>query len=177
MSGVRNNIEAASPPPKGLCFAPSALASVICLVAVALATAVSGCGGGDAGKGFGDAVDKARAAQALSLLQTGLVTLALLQADSAGAAQDVVAALAAKDPTNRYTTAPPTETGVVQVVGGAGGPVMLVALGQAPADGQTASYVAAWQGGGTTMYYRGAAPPAYTTEPPAGAGWGSTLPQ
>ena len=147
-------------------------------VSVAIAAALAGCGGGDAGKGFGDAVDKARAAQALSTLQTGLVTLALLQADSGGAAaQDVVAALAAKDPTNRYTTDPPGETGVVQVVGGKGGPVMLVALGQAPADGQAGSYVAAWQGNGTTKYYAGAAPPAYTTEPPSGAGWGSTLPQ
>jgi len=148
------------------------------VLAVAIATVLFGCGGGDAGKGFGDAVDKARAAQALSSLQTGLVTLALLQADSGGAAaQDVVAALAAKDPTNRYTTDPPGETGVVQVVGGAGGPVMLVALGQAPAQGQRPSYVAAWQGGGTTKYYAGAVPPAYTAEPPAGAGWGSTLPQ
>ena len=149
-----------------------------CVLAVAIATVLVGCGGGDAGKGFGDAVDKARAAQALSSLQTGLVTLALLQADSGGAAaQDVVAALAAKDPTNRYTVDPPGETGVVQVVGGAGGPVMLVALGQAPAQEQPPSYVAAWQGGGTTKYYAGTAPPAFTAEPPAGAGWGSTLPQ
>lgn len=152
-------------------------AAPICLLAIALVAALAGCGG-DAGKGFGDAVDKARAAQALSSLQTGLVTLALIQAGSGGAAApDVVAALAAKDPTNRYTTDPPGETGVVQVVGGAGGPVMLVALGQAPDDGQAASYVAAWQGGGTTKYYAGAAMPAFTSEPPAGAGWGSTLPQ
>ena len=149
-----------------------------CVLAVANANELFGCGAGSARKGFGDAVDKARAAQALSSLQTGLVTLALLQADSGGAAaQDVVAALAAKDPTNTYTVDAPGETGVVQVVGGAGGPVMLVTLGQAPAQGQPPSYVAAWQGGGTTKYYAGAAPPAYTAEPPAGAGWGSTLPQ
>lgn len=152
--------------------------NIRCLLMVVMAAALAGCGGGDAGKGFGDAVDKARAAQALSSLQTGLVTLALMQVDSGGApAQDVVAALSAKDPTNRYSTAPPGETGVVQVVGGSGGPVMLVTLGQAASDGRPASYVAAWQGGGTTKYYAGTAPPGYTTEPPVGAGWGSTLPQ
>jgi hypothetical protein len=151
--------------------------NITCVLGVAAAAIVGGCGGGDTGKGFGDAVDKARAAKSLSALQTGLVTLAVLQVDAAGGGQDVVAALQAKDPTNRYTTAPPTEPGVVQVQGGAGGPVMLVALSDAGSEERPASYVAAWQGEGATMYYTGAAPPAFTAGAPSGAGWGTTLPQ
>lgn len=149
----------------------------ITLLAVALATVAAGCGGESSGRGFGDSVDKARAAKALSSLQAGLVTLAVAQADSGGApAGNVVAALQAKDPTSRYTTLAPTEPGVVQVVGGGGGPVMLVTLTDAPAEGP-ARYVAAWQGSGATMYYAGTTAPAYTAEPPASPGWGSTLPQ
>jgi hypothetical protein len=152
--------------------------NTMCSFAVALAVAAAGCGGGDTGSGFGDAVDKARAAEALSSLQTGLVTVALLQADSGGApVQDVAAALQAKDPTNRYTTATPAERGVVQVQGGGGGPVMLIALSEPAADDRPARYVAAWQGSGSTMYYAGPAPPAYTSEQPAGPGWSSTVPQ
>ena len=151
--------------------------NITCLLGVAAAALVGGCGGGDTGKGFGDAVEKARAAKSLSSLQTGLVTLALLQVDASGAGQDVVAALQAKDPTNRYTTAAPTETGMVQVQGGGGGPVMLVALSDAGSDGRAPSYVAAWQGEGATMYFTGAAPPAFTSAAPSGAGWGTTLPQ
>jgi hypothetical protein len=151
---------------------------ITCLLAIALAATLGGCGAGGTGKGFGESVDKARAAKAFSSLQVGLVTIGLLQADSGGTAgPDVAAALQAKDPTNRYTTAVPAETGVVQVLGGAGGPVMLVALSTPASDGRPAQYVAAWQGTGTTMYYAGAAVPAYTSQPPAGPGWGSTPPQ
>ncbi|MGH2978116.1 MAG: hypothetical protein ACRDLQ_00585 [Solirubrobacterales bacterium] len=152
--------------------------NITCVLAVALAAAAGACGGRDPGHGFGDSVDRARAAKTLSSLQTGLVTLSLVQADSGGAAvQDVAAALQAKDPANRYTTAAVTGTGVVQVLGGDGGPVMLVAISDPASEGRAAQYVAAWQGSGTTMYYAGTAAPAYTTEPPAGPGWGSTLPQ
>jgi hypothetical protein len=151
--------------------------NITCLLAVAFATAMGACGT-EAGTGFGDSVDKARAVKALSSLQTGLVTIALVQADSGGApVQDVAAALQAKDPTNRYTTAPPTDTGLVQVLGTGGGPVMLVAMSDPASEGRPAQYVAAWQGSGTTMYYTGAAPPVYTAQAPAGPGWGSTLPQ
>jgi hypothetical protein len=151
--------------------------NISCLLVVAVATAMVGCGT-EAGTGFGDSVDKARAAKTLTSLQTGLVTLGLVQADSGGAAvQDVAAALQAKDPTNRYTTAPPADTGVVQVQGGGGGPVMLLAMSDPASEGRPARYVAAWQGSGTTMYYMGTAPPVYTAQAPAGPGWGSTLPQ
>jgi hypothetical protein len=151
--------------------------NISCLLAVAGVAAMGGCGT-ESGSGFGDSVDKAHAAKTLSALQTGLLTLSLLQVDSGGGAgQDVVAALQAKDPTNRYTPAPPTETGVVQVLGGGGGPVMLLGLSDVASEGRAAQYVAAWQGSGTTMYYTGTAAPAYTAEAPAGPGWGSTLPQ
>jgi hypothetical protein len=153
------------------------LRNISCLLAVAGAAALGGCGT-ESGSGFGDSVDKARAVQTLSALQTGLVTLSLVQADSGAAAvEDVAAALQAKDPTNRYTTAAPTETGVVQVLGGGGGPVMLVGLSDVAGEGRPAGYVAVWQGSGTTMYYAGTAAPAYTAEAPTGPGWGSTLPQ
>ena len=148
-----------------------------CLFALVLAAALGGCAGSDTGKGFATSVDKARTAKALSSLQTGLVTIGLLQVDSGGAAvQNVATALQAKDPTNRYTTAAPTETGVVQVLGGGGGPVLLVALSDTASEDRPATYVAAWQGAGTTMYYTGTAVPVYTTQPPAGPGWGSTPP-
>jgi hypothetical protein len=151
---------------------------ITCLLAAVMAAALGGCGAGGAGKGYGDSVDKARAAKALSSLQVGLVSIGLLQADSAGSSgQDVATALQAKDPTNRYTTAVPAETGVVQVLGSAAGPVMLVALSTPASEDRPAQYVGAWQGTGTTMYYAGTTPPAYTTQPPATAGWASTPPQ
>jgi len=153
--------------------------NITCVFAVAVVTAAAGCGGGgDPVAGLAQSVDRARAANTLNALQTGLVTLSLVQVDSGGAdGQDLAAALQSKDPTHRYTTARPTETGVVQVLGGGAGPVMLVAISEPAIEGRSAHYVAAWQGSGTTMYYAGNAPPAFTPEPPAGAAWGSTLPQ
>jgi hypothetical protein len=149
----------------------------ICLLALAGVAVWAGCGT-QAGTGLGDSVDKAQSAKALSALQTGLVTLALLQSDSGGAAgNNVAAALQAKDPTSRYTTETPAAAGVVQVLGGGGGAVMLVTLAEPPAKDRAPHYVAAWQEVGTTRYYSGEAPPAYTAEPPTGPGWGSTLPQ
>ena len=149
-----------------------------CLLAVVLATAAAGCGSSDPVEGLAESVDRARAANTLNSLQTGLVTLSLVQVDSAGGdVQDLAAALQSKDPTHRYTTARPTETGVVQVLGGDGAPVMLVAISDPAMEGRPAHYVAAWQGSGTTMYYTGTAPPAYTAQAPAGPGWASTPPQ
>jgi hypothetical protein len=154
------------------------LRHIMCLLAVALAAAASGCGQTDPAAGLANSVDKARAAKALSSLQTGLVTLALVQTESGGAgAADVAAALQAKDPTNRYTTAAPTEIGIVQVVGGGDQPVMLVAMSDPGSEGRPPQYVGVWQGSGTTMYYTGTAPPAYVTSAPAGPGWGTTIPQ
>jgi hypothetical protein len=151
---------------------------ITCLLAVALAAAAGGCAGEDPAQGLADGVDKARAAKTLSSLQTALVTLSLVKVESGGAAvQDVVAALQAKDPTNRYTTAAPSAMDVVQVLGGGGGAVMLVAMSDAGSEDRPAQYVGVWQGSGTTMYYAGTTPPAYTTSPPAAPGWGSTLPQ
>ena len=151
---------------------------ITCLLAVAVAAAAGGCTGEDPAQGLADGVDKARAAKTLSSLQTALVTLSVVQVDSGGAAvQDLAAALQAKDPTNRYTTAAPTTTGVVQVLGGGGGPVMLVAMSDPRSQERPAQHVGVWQGSGTTMYYAGTTAPAYTTGPPAGPGWGSTLPQ
>ena len=90
---------------------------------------------------------------------------------------DLAAALEAKDPSNRYVTTVPTNTGVVQVVGGGGGPVMLVAMSDPGSEGgRSPPYVGVWQGAGTTRYYAGTAAPAYTTSRrPAPAG--ATFPQ
>lgn len=54
---------------------------------------------------------------------------------------------------------------------------MLVGINSAPSSGRDPYYVAAWQGGGSTMYYVGHQPPAYTASPPAGPGWSASLPQ
>jgi hypothetical protein len=154
------------------------LRHITCLLAVALAAAAGGCAGEDPAQGLADGVDKARAAKTLSSLQTALVTLSLVEVDSGGAAvQDLAAALQSKDPTNRYTTAAPATPGVVQVLGGGGGPVMLVAISDPGSEERPAQYVGVWQGSGTTMYYAGTTAPAYATGSPAGPGWGSTLPQ
>ena len=104
-------------------------------------------------------VDKARNAASIAGLQTSLVTVALVKAASPGETADsLVAALQAKDPTNRYTTAAPTAPGIVQVVGGGGGPVMLVSINSDPSSGREPYYVAVWQGDGSHDVLRG--PPA-----------------
>jgi hypothetical protein len=140
--------------------------------------ALGACGSDDPAEGLLSNIDKARSAKSLSSLQTGLVTLGLVQSEVPGAApSSVAAALQAKDPTNRYTTAAPTDAGIVQVVGGGGGAVMLVAVNSGPSDSREPVYLAAWQGGGTTMYYAGPQPPAYTSSVPSGAGWSAAPPQ
>lgn len=139
--------------------------------------ALGACGNDDPAEGLLSNIDKARSAKSLSSLQTGLVMLGVVQQEAAGAsAQSVAAALQAKDPTNRYTTAAPTDAGIVQVVGGGGAPVMLVAVGSGASDSREPVYLAAWQGSGTTLYYAGAQPPAYTPSAPSGAGWSATPP-
>jgi hypothetical protein len=140
--------------------------------------ALCGCGNGDAAEGLVSNVDKARNAASLAALQTSLVTVALLRADApAGDAQAMATRLQAKDPANRYTTAAPTGPGIIQVVGSGGGPIMLVSLNSAPSGGREPYFVAAWQGGGATMYYAAHEPPAYSASAPAGTGWSATLPQ
>lgn len=149
-----------------------------CIAAAGLVLALGACGNDEPAEGLLSNIDKARNAKSLSSLQTGLVTLGLVQADSAaGSAQSVAASLQSKDPTNRYTTGAPTDAGIVQVVGGSGGPVMLVSVNSAATDSREPYYLAAWQGAGTTMYYGGPQPPAYTPSAPSGAGWSTTPPQ
>ncbi len=149
-----------------------------CIAAAGLVLALGACGSEDPGEGLLGNIDKARSARSLSSLQTGLVTLGLVQSEApGGSSQAVAAGLQAKDPTNRYTTAAPTDIGIVQVVGGGGAPVMLVSVSAAPSDSRAPAYLAAWQGNGTTMYYAGAQPPAYAPSVPAGTGWSATPPQ
>jgi hypothetical protein len=152
--------------------------TLACLVFAGLLLALPGCGNDDAAEGLISNVDKARNAASIAGLQTSLVTAALVRADSPAASADsLVAALQAKDPTNRYTTATPTNAGIVQVAGGGGGPVMLVSINSAPSSGREPYYVAAWQGEGSTMFYVGREPPTYAATTPAGPGWSVTLPQ
>ena len=146
-------------------------------IAIAAAVAVAGCGAGNPTEGLVSNIDKARNARSLTGLQTGLVALGLAQADAAGGtAATVAAALQAKDPTNRYTTGPPTDVGIIQVLGGGGGAVMLVAINSPPGSGREPYYLAAWQDAGTTRYYAGHQAPVYTPSTPAGAGWGANPP-
>jgi hypothetical protein len=143
-----------------------------------LVLALAGCADDKPAEGLISNVDKARNAASIAGLQTSLVTVALVKAASPGETADsLVAALQAKDPTNRYTTAAPTGPGIVQVVGGGGGPVMLVSINSDPSSGREPYYVAVWQGEGSTMYYVGHQPPAYAADAPAGPGWSATLTQ
>src|SRR5262245_8274734 len=107
----------------------SVSAAVLLFVALGV---LSGCGGDSKpAEGIISSVDKARAAQALSSLQQGLITIQTTAAEGGGApptAADLAAALQQRDPNDRYTTAPPTDVGIVQVLGGGGGPVMLVGI-------------------------------------------------
>jgi hypothetical protein len=153
-------------------------AAAVLLVAVA---AFSGCGGDSKpAEGIISSVDKARAAQALSSLQQGLITVQTTAVESGGAtpgAADLATALQQHDPNNRYTTAPPTDVGIVQVVGGGGGPIMLVGISAPPSSPRPPDYLAVWESGGTTLFYLGQQAPAYSTSPPSGTGWSSSPPQ
>jgi hypothetical protein len=144
---------------------------------LALAGGAAGCGGSDPAEGLISNIDKARTARTLTSLQQGLITAQVAGSDSAGgSAPALAAALQQRDPSNRYTTAPPTDVGIVQVEGGGGGPVMLVGITDVPSAGRPPYYLAAWESAGTTMYYIGRQPPAYTPAPPSGAGWSATPP-
>src|SRR5215210_1705192 len=106
-----------------------------CLLVAGLVLALPACGNDDPAEGLLSNVDKARNARSLSSIQTGLVSLGLVQTEApGGSAQTIAAALQAKDPTNRYTTAPPSDIGAVQVAGGSGGPVMLVSINSPPGE-------------------------------------------
>jgi hypothetical protein len=151
----------------------------LCALGLVLAFAggAAGCGGTDPAEGLISNVDKARTARTLTSLQQGLITAQVVSAESAGgSAPALAAALQQHDPSNRYTTAPPTDVGIVQVEGGGGGPVMLVGISAPPSAPRPPYYLAAWESGGTTLYYLGRQPPAYSPSPPSGAGWSTSPP-
>jgi hypothetical protein len=151
------------------------------VVLAALGGSLSACGGDSKPvEGLISSVDKARAARTLTSLQTGLITVQTAAAESGGApasASNLAVALQQHDPSNRYTTAPPTDTGIVQVVGGGGAPIMLVGISGPASSPRPPEYLAAWESGGTTLFYVGQQPPVYTASPPSGAGWSSSPPQ
>jgi hypothetical protein len=148
------------------------------LALVAPASLLAACGGSSPADGLLSNIDKARSARTLSTLEQGLVTVQTVSADSGAAnAQSLAAALQQRDGSNRYTTAPPTDVGIIQVVGGGGGPVMLVGISAPPTSGKPPVYLALWESGGSTLFYLGQPPPQYRTSPPTGAGWSSSPPQ
>jgi hypothetical protein len=153
--------------------------AALCAVGLALAPAAvtAGCGGSDPAEGLISNIDKARTARTLTSLQQGLITAQVAGSDSAGgSAPALAAALQQRDPSNRYTTAPPTDVGIVQVEGGGGGPVMLVGISAPPSAPRPPYYLAVWESAGTTLYYIGRQPPGYSPSPPGGAGWSATPP-
>ena len=146
-------------------------------VLLALAWALPACGGADPAEGLISNVDKARAARTLTSLQQGLITVQVVNADYGGGdAASLATALQQRDPSNRYTTTPPTDVGIVQVMGGAGGPVMLVGVSAPPSAPRPPDYLAVWESAGTTLYYIGRQPPAYSPTAPSGGGWSSSPP-
>jgi hypothetical protein len=143
---------------------------------LALALSMAGCGLGNPTAGITGGVGKARAARAVSSLQQALITASVVAGDSGGAGGAALATeLQSRDPSNRYTTALPTEPGTIQVVGGGGEPLMLVT--SAAGSGGGAAYVAALQEGSSTLWYTGDRAPLYTTGQPTQPGWSATPPQ
>jgi hypothetical protein len=146
-------------------------------VATALALAAllsAGCGGGsDPAKGLAGDVGKARDAQAFSALSQALVAAGLVRAESGGTygsgPADLAQKLQAHDPSIQFTTTPSTGPEQIQVL--VGGPV-LVLVARSPSN----AYLAVWQSGGQTLYYRGDQAPTFTGDKPAGPGWGAAPP-
>jgi hypothetical protein len=151
--------------------------AVVALVVAGSTLAACG-GGGSPADGLLGNIDKARSARTLSTLEQGLIAVQTVNVDSGAAdANSLAAALQQRDASNRYTTAPPTDVGVIQVIGGGGGPVMLVGISAPPSSAKPPAYLALWESGGSTLFYLGQQPPAYSSSPPSGAGWSSTPPQ
>ncbi len=145
----------------------------VLLCAAALLT--PSCGVENPTEGITSRVGQARNAQAVSSLQQALITASVVASDgSAGQGAALAAELQARDTTNSYTAELPTEPSRIQVIGGGGGPLLLVSY--AEGDGGQPGYVAAWQSGATTRWYSGAQPPAYVSAVPAGTGWSASAP-
>ena len=143
-----------------------------CLAIACLVPAVAGCAGNSA-EGSKSYADVARGVSLDAKLQTVMVTVVPVAQDLPRAtADELVAAMQAKDPAHRYTTTTPVDAGSVQVVGGGGGPVMYVVTDPATSSGRDAIYAAAWQGQGSTAWYDGSDPPEYSADVPSADGWG-----
>jgi hypothetical protein len=150
-----------------------ACAAVLTVVVAALPA----CGQSDPSEGLISNIDKARAAQTLSTLTQGLIAVQTVAAESGtAAAPALAAALQQRDASNRYTTGPPTDVGVIQVIGGGGSPVMLVGISAPPSAPRPPHYLAVWESGGSTLFYLGQQPPQYSPSPPSGAGWSASPP-
>jgi hypothetical protein len=148
---------------------------IACAIAALLVVVLVGCGQGDQAEGLLSNIDKARSARTLTSLEQALITVSIAQTDySASSPAALAAALQQRDPSNRYTTGPPTDAGVVQVLGGGGGPVMLVGINSPPSSGRTPYYLAVWSRSGSTLFYVGQQAPAYSAQPPSGPGWSSS---
>ena len=155
----------------------AALPALLVVLAV-LAVALPACGGGNPSEGLISNVDKARSARTLASLQQALITVSVAAVDSGASTPAALATLLQqRDPSNRYTTAPPTDVGIVQVEGGGGTPVMLVGINSPPGSPRPPAYLAVWSSGGTTLFYMGQQPPLYSSAAPSGAGWSSSPPQ
>jgi len=140
-----------------------------------LALFASSCGVSNPTTGITSRVGQARNAQAVTSLQAALIAASTAASDGSGdQGAQLAADLQSRDPTNSYTAELPNEPGRIQVIGGGGGPLMLVSF--AEGDNGQPGYVAAWQSGGTTRWYAGAQPPAYAAAVPAGAGWAASAP-
>jgi hypothetical protein len=149
----------------------------LAVVAAALLVLVTGCGESEkAVEPLLGKVDLARDAQAISSLQQALVAAALVRTESGGSygsgPEDLAQRLQARDPSKRFGLAPSTRPEEMQVLGGGAGPAMLVVRSASNA------YLAVWDdGGGATLYYRGLAPPQFTSERPRGEGWSEQPPR
>jgi hypothetical protein len=144
---------------------------------IAIGFSVAACGQSNPTEGLISNVDKARSARTLTTLEQGLIAVQTVGAESGStSAPALAAALQQRDASNRYTTAPPTDAGIVQVIGGGGGPVMLVGISAPPSAPRPPAYLALWESGGSTLFYLGPQPPLYSPSPPSGAGWSSSPP-
>ena len=120
-------------------------------------------------------VDQARDAQALSSLVQGLTSAGLVRSESGGTygsgPADLAQRLQERDPSKRFTIQSSVAPEQIQVMGGGAEPAMLVVRSASDA------YLAVWlDASGTTLYYRGLAPPQFAADRPAGQGWSSTPP-